>query len=142
MALTRGISGRKISFTAKQKHSISGISKTLKCHEIPLIFLLRYKLPVASAGKNRIACPCGRQLLCKQIFVLGWHRFTALWFFSVHPINQAVGIGRWIYFPTSWVPDNRHPASYFGVCCYKVALPSNWRTVENVHVHREMKIPW
>ncbi|MFR0955256.1 MAG: hypothetical protein ACLSFA_05455 [Roseburia inulinivorans] len=39
MALTRGYKGgEKIPFTTKLKHSISGIYKTLKSFEIPLMF--------------------------------------------------------------------------------------------------------
>jgi len=33
---------------------------------------------VAPVGKNTIAYPFGKQLLCKQIPVPGWHRSTAL----------------------------------------------------------------
>ena len=36
MALVRGYKGVKNPLTTKEKHSISGISKTLKSYEIPL----------------------------------------------------------------------------------------------------------
>lgn len=43
-----------------------------------LIAYVLISLQVASTGKNSIAYPAGKQLLFKQIPVLGWHRSTAL----------------------------------------------------------------
>lgn len=34
--------------------------------------------PAALTEKNRIACPCEKQLLCRPITVLGWHLSTGL----------------------------------------------------------------
>ena len=120
-----GIRGKKISFTTKQ-NTVTAVFQVLKksWNTADFLFVL-ISLQVASTGKNSIAYPAGKQLLFKQIPVLGWHRSTALWFFSVHPINPILWIAGWVRFLSSQHPDNQCPALHFGIRCYKAVLPSN-----------------
>ena len=102
--------------------------------------------PVALAGKNIIEYPCGKQLLCKQIPVLGWHWSTALWLSAVHMINQVFCIARCVPFPALQLSYNRHLVWRFDKYCWKIVLLSDWKIsmfivsrasfLDNIRYHR------
>ena len=64
-----GIRGKK----TLKKNTVSAGFQDLKAMKYRCFLSILISQPVAPAGKNNTACPCGKQPLNKRIPVHGWH---------------------------------------------------------------------